>query len=34
VTKVDGEQVELEVWGEDSDGHRTTVGSATVEMIA
>ena len=32
VTKVDGNQVELEVWGEDPDGQRTTVGSATVEM--
>jgi len=32
VTKVDGDQVELEVWGEDPDGRRTTVGSATVEM--
>jgi hydroxyacyl-ACP dehydratase HTD2-like protein with hotdog domain len=32
VTKVDGDQVELEVWGEDSAGSRTTVGTATVEM--
>jgi hypothetical protein len=32
VTKVDGDQVELEVWGEDSDGNRTTLGSATLEM--
>jgi hypothetical protein len=32
VTKVDGDQVELEVWGEDPDGQRTTIGSATVEM--
>ena len=32
VTRVVGDQVELEVWGEDSDGNRTTVGSATVEM--
>jgi len=32
VTKADGRHVELEVWGEDPDGHRTTVGSATVEM--
>ena len=32
VTKVDGDQVELEVWGEDSAGTRTTAGSATVEM--
>jgi hypothetical protein len=29
---VDGDQAELEVWGEDSDGNRTTVGSATVLM--
>jgi hydroxyacyl-ACP dehydratase HTD2-like protein with hotdog domain len=34
VTKVDGEQVELEVWGEDPDRRRTTVGSATVEMTS
>jgi len=32
VTKVEGTQVELEVWGEDPDGNRTTVGSAAVEM--
>jgi acyl dehydratase len=32
VTKVEGEHVELEVWGEDPDGKRTTVGSATVEI--
>ncbi|MHB8588616.1 MAG: MaoC/PaaZ C-terminal domain-containing protein [Candidatus Dormibacteraceae bacterium] len=32
VTKVDGDQAELEVWGEDSAGNRTTVGTATVEM--
>ena len=32
VAKVDGDQVELEVWGEDPDGNRTTLGSATVEM--
>ncbi len=32
VTKVDGDQVELEVWGEDSTGNRTTVGTATVGM--
>ena len=32
VTKVDGDQVELEVWGEDSTGNRTTVGTATVDM--
>jgi len=32
ITKVDGDQVELEVWGEDSDGNKTTVGSATALM--
>ena len=32
VTKVEGTRVELEVWGEDPDGNRTTVGSAAVEM--
>ncbi|HKB34757.1 MAG TPA: MaoC/PaaZ C-terminal domain-containing protein [Candidatus Dormibacteraeota bacterium] len=32
VTKVEGDQVELEVWGEDSTGNRTTVGTATLEM--
>jgi hydroxyacyl-ACP dehydratase HTD2-like protein with hotdog domain len=32
ITKVDGGQVELEVWGEDSAGTRTTVGTATVTM--
>ena len=32
VVKEDGRNVELEVWGEDPDGNRTTVGSATVEM--
>ncbi len=32
VTRVDGDQVELEVWGEDSAGNRTTVGTATAEM--
>jgi hydroxyacyl-ACP dehydratase HTD2-like protein with hotdog domain len=34
ITKVDGGQVELEVWGEDSDGQRTTLGTASVEMRA
>jgi acyl dehydratase len=34
VTKVDGRDVELEVWGEDEDGKRTTLGSATVELKA
>jgi len=32
VAKVDGDQAELEVWGEDSDGNRTTLGTATVDM--
>jgi hydroxyacyl-ACP dehydratase HTD2-like protein with hotdog domain len=32
VTGVDGKEVKLEIWGEDSDGKKTTVGTATVEM--
>jgi acyl dehydratase len=32
VTRVDGREVEVEVWGEDQSGQRTTVGSATVEL--
>jgi hydroxyacyl-ACP dehydratase HTD2-like protein with hotdog domain len=32
VTKVEGPDVELEVWGEDPDGNRTTNGTASVEM--
>jgi hydroxyacyl-ACP dehydratase HTD2-like protein with hotdog domain len=32
VTKVDGDDVELEVWGEDPDGQRTTLGTASVAM--
>jgi acyl dehydratase len=32
VTGVDGNTVELEIWGEDPEGKRTTVGTATVEM--
>ena len=32
VTRVDGPDVELEVWGEDEAGKRTTVGSAAVTM--
>lgn len=32
ITKVDGDDVELEVWGEDPDGQRTTLGNATVAM--
>ncbi len=34
VTKVEGDQIELEVWGEDSSGNRTTVGTATVAINA
>lgn len=30
VTRVQGNEVELEVWGEDPEGRRTTVGTATV----
>ena len=33
VARVDGNQVELEVWGEDSDGNRTTLGKAIVEIL-
>jgi len=32
VTAVDGNMVELEVWGQNEAGERTTVGSAVVEM--
>jgi acyl dehydratase len=32
VTRVEGKEIELEVWGEDEDGKRTTVGTATVEL--
>jgi acyl dehydratase len=32
VTSVDGANVGLEVWGEDADGNRTTIGSAAVEL--
>ena len=32
VTSVDGEEVALEIWGEDGSGQRTTVGSATVQL--
>ncbi len=34
VTRVDGPRVELEVWGEDPNGNRSTIGAATVEMNA
>ena len=32
VTRIDGNEAELEVWGEDPDGNRTTIGKATVEV--
>ena len=32
VTKVDGDNAEVEVWGEDAAGKRTTVGTATVRL--
>ena len=32
ITKVEGFAAELEVWGEDERGSRTTVGTATVEL--
>ncbi len=32
VTRVDGKDAELEVWGEDEGGKRTTVGTAMVEL--
>ena len=32
VVKVDGNEAELEVWGEDPDGNRTTIGKASVEV--
>ena len=32
VKRVDGNEVELEVWGENHEGQRTTVGTATVEI--
>jgi acyl dehydratase len=34
ITKVEGDEVELEVWGEDPDGQRTTLGTASVVMSA
>ena len=34
VTGVDGDNVELEVWGEDEHAKRTTIGTASVEMTA
>jgi hydroxyacyl-ACP dehydratase HTD2-like protein with hotdog domain len=32
VTRVDGNDVELEIWGEDEDGKKTTAGKATVVL--
>ena len=32
ITKVDGKNVDVEVWGEDESGQKTTLGSATVEF--
>lgn len=32
VTRVDGRDVELEVWGEDESGRRTTVGTVKVRL--
>jgi acyl dehydratase len=32
VTRVEGKEVELELWGEGEEGRRTTVGTATVEL--
>ena len=32
VTKVEGDDVELEVWGEDEAGKRSTMGTATVQL--
>ena len=32
VTRIEGHELELEVWGEDEAGKRTTVGTASVQM--
>ncbi len=32
ITKVAGKNVELDVWGEDENGQKTTLGTATVEL--
>jgi hydroxyacyl-ACP dehydratase HTD2-like protein with hotdog domain len=34
IASVDGNQAEVEIWGEDEAGNRTTLGSATVELVA
>ena len=31
VIRVDDSEIELEVWGEDEEGRRTTVGTATIQ---
>lgn len=33
VRSVEGREAEVELWGEDPDGKRTTLGSATVEFV-
>lgn len=33
ITKVDGKSVWLELWGEDPEGKKTTLGAATVELV-
>ena len=32
VAKVEGDDVELDIWGEDEAGKRTTVGTATIQL--
>ena len=32
VTRIEGKEVELEIWGEDQSGRRTTVGTAAVTI--
>jgi len=32
ITRVEGSTAELEVWGEDEGGNRTTIGTASVEL--
>ena len=32
VSRIDGQEVELEVWGENETGQHTTVGTATVHL--
>jgi hydroxyacyl-ACP dehydratase HTD2-like protein with hotdog domain len=34
VTGVEGNEVELEIWGEDPEGKKTTIGTATVEFAS